>query len=143
MKIKSIAAVCTILLVAFLASANEVKGQGAEPLVSFCQFPMSREIMQANLGFREIISFQVDGDGRPFAIKKILGKYLSEDAVRQCISKWSFAGAESNSRFTVSFSWEHGVGWTRMRITGKNFSQVTLRASAVCQESESVFPNPK
>lgn len=129
---KIIVAVC--FLIAFLSiNAISVNAQ-KEVLSSFCQLSLSEELKQSNISFTDGFTFKLDKNGKPFDIERTLGKYVEEEQVKSCLDSWKFSGFAENSRVSVYFSWKHGVGWTQMRITSKDFSQVIVNGSKSCPD---------
>ena len=121
-------------LFAFLSiNAKRVNAQ-KEVLSSFCRLALSEELKQSNVSFTDGFTFKLDKDGKPIDIKRTLGKYVEEEQVRTCLDNWKFSGFSENSRVSVYFSWKHGVGWTQMRITSRNFSQIVVNGSKSCPD---------
>lgn len=125
---KIIVGVCC--LIAFLSINTKSVNAQKEVLSSFCQLSLSEELMQSNISFTEGFTFKIDKNGKPIDIKRTLGKYVEEEQVKSCLDNWKFSGFVENSRFSVYFSWKHGVGWTQMRITNKDFSQVVVNGAS-------------
>lgn len=68
--------------------------------------------------------FSIDDTGRPKDIQ-VLDKAKTTDwqEVRNCVTKWVFKGFSNGDRFSVAWSWKHGLGWSSMTIKGPNFKQ--------------------
>ena len=68
--------------------------------------------------------FSIDDTGRPKDIQ-VLDKAKTTDwqEVRNCVKKWVFKGFSNGDRFSVAWSWKHGLGWSSMTIKGPNFKQ--------------------
>jgi hypothetical protein len=89
-------------------------------LFSMCDFPLSEMYRQANLSFTQAYRIRIDSEGNPDKIDRVLGKeiYVSEKLAETCISKWKFIGFAQGNVFLTSFRWDHGLGWTRVSISG-------------------------
>jgi len=127
-----IAAVCCVI--AFGITKN-VEAQKREVLSSFCQLSLSEELKQSNTSFTYGFTFKIDQNGKPFEIKRTLGKYVADEEVKSCLDNWKFSGFAENSRVSVYFAWKHGVGWIHMKIISKDFSQVVVNGSKSCPDS--------
>jgi hypothetical protein len=123
-------------LVAFFSINLKIVEAQKKVLSSFCQLSLSDELMQSNISFMEGFSFKVDKNGKSIDVKRILGKYVDEEQVSNCLTKWQFSGFAENSRVSVYFSWKHGLGWTQMKIISKDFSEVVTNGSKSCSDSE-------
>lgn len=129
---KIIAVVCC--LIAFLSFNTKSVNAQKEVLSSFCRLSLSEELKQSNISFTDGFTFRLDKDGKPIDVKRTLGKYVEEEQVKSCLDNWKFSGFAENSRVSVYFSWKHGVGWTQMRITSKDFSQVVVAGNKSCPD---------
>lgn len=118
----------------FSINVKNVNAQ-RDVLSSFCQLTLSEDLKQSNLSFSEGFTFKIDKDGRPSVVERVLGKYINEEEVKSCLKNWKFSGFLENTRFSVYFTWKHGVGWTKMRIRSKDFSQVVVNGSKSCPKS--------
>lgn len=121
---KIIGGVC-FLVVCLSFSVRSVNAQ-KEALSSFCQLSLSDELKQSNISFTDGFTFRIDNNGTPLKLTRILGKYTDNAQVKSCLNNWRFSGFGENSRFSVYFSWKHGIGWTQMRITSKDFTQIMV-----------------
>ena len=91
--------------------------------ISFCQFKLGRDLKEAHASFTVGYAFKLGADGKPRNVRKLLGDELSVEQAAECIAKWQFRNAAPNSLVTAYFRWDHGVGWTELKVSGKNFSQ--------------------
>jgi hypothetical protein len=130
---KIIVIVCC--LVSFLNVGTKRADAQKEVLSSFCHLSLSDDLKHSNTSFTDGFTFKIDQNGKPFDIKRVLGKYVDESEVKSCLENWKLSGFAENSRFSVYFSWKHGVGWTQMRISGKDFSQVVVNGTGACAHS--------
>ena len=119
---------------AFLSFSTQSVNAQKQVLSSFCQLSLSEDLKQSNLSFTDGFTFKLDKHGRPVGVKRTLGKYVKEEQVRSCLDNWKFSGFAENSRVSVYFSWKHGVGWTQMRITSKDFARVVVVGSGKSYE---------
>jgi hypothetical protein len=94
-------------------------------LTSFCKPALSDQQKQANLSFTDIYSFRLDESGAPTSIKPYQAKYTKIDDFKACVKDWKFSGFPQEALLHVELTWKHAVGWTRMRISSKDFSQIT------------------
>jgi hypothetical protein len=91
--------------------------------ITFCQFSVGDDIKQAHTSFTVGYSFRLDESGKPKNITRILGSQLSDEQVSACISGWQFSNGVPDSLVTAYFRWEHAIGWTELKVSGKDFSQ--------------------
>jgi len=82
--------------------------------------------MQRSISFSEVYTFTLDDNGKALGIKRVAGEYLDQQEVMACINRWEFSGFAPKSRTNVSFTWQHALGWTEMKIISKDFIQTTL-----------------
>lgn len=97
-----------------------------ETNISFCQFSLSEDIKAAHESFSVAYTFRLDEEGKPKEIRRVRNSQLGDGPVIACISRWRFTNVAPNSAVVAHFWWEHGVGWTELRVAGKGFTQ-TLR----------------
>jgi len=115
-----------LTLAGLLFSVPESEPEGKSLLSSFCQFPVSEQMIQSSISFTEIYSFTLNEKGNALGIKRVSGDYLKLQEVVRCLSRWEFSGFAPRTRVTVSFTWKHGAGWTEMKVLSKDFVQTTL-----------------
>ena len=100
--------------------------------IDFCQMTLAPEYKDIYLSFTVFSSFTVDGNGVPKQIEVFLGRgfthFIDSSAPVECISRWRFKSIPEGTKFTASFHWEHGIGWTEMSVSSPVFSQ-TIRLS--------------
>lgn len=115
-----------LLVIVLVGSAFGAFAQ-QEVLSSFCQFQLTENQRQANRTFTQGFRVSINKDGRVNEVKRILGKeeWVATDRAEDCFAQWKFRGFDEGRTFVVYFSWEHGVGWTQMIISGGGYSQIT------------------
>ena len=87
--------------------------------VSFCAFPLSRAIMQANASFNVVYEFDVSENGLPLNIKTLERGFVQPADVQGCIEQWRLPKFASKHLVAV-FEWHHGIGWKKLAISGPN-----------------------
>jgi hypothetical protein len=92
--------------------------------ITFCNLNVPEDIKQANASFYVSYSFEVDEDGKPIRIHKILDDYIGEQKVSSCLSNWRFQGIKEKTKMVAMFRWQHGKGWVELAISGRDFKQV-------------------
>ena len=100
--------------------------------VSFCNFPVPRDMMRANASFNIVYSFDVDASGRPVRAEKIENAYVDDEAVVSCLREWRLPAAKRRKPHVAVFHWRHGVGWDQLTVTGPGFSQTTRITGSRC-----------
>ena len=116
-----------LLLISFVCMGQATTdGSDRTTLSSFCHIPLPDHLKQANITFTDVYAFKLSKIGIPVDIKKFRAKYTKIEDVENCVQKWQFNGFAEGSIFHVEFSWKHGLGWIKMRISSKNFSQITV-----------------
>jgi hypothetical protein len=103
--------------------ASDIRIKKPETDITFCQLSVSDDDKNAHMSFTVGYSFRLDENGKPREIKKILGSQLNDEQAFACISRWQFPKGASDSLMTAYFRWEHAVGWTELKVSGKDFSQ--------------------
>jgi hypothetical protein len=89
--------------------------------INFCQFKIPKSIKSASASFYVTYTFLLDTDGKPQKINKVKNEYVDEKEVTACIENWQFQNLQRKKLITISFRWEHGVGWTSLSLIGLNF----------------------
>ena len=100
-----------------------------EVLSSFCRLSLPGDVKISNISFTGIYSFRIDEHGKVTGLKEFAAKYpnyIKFDEVETCMKTWTFFGFPEATIGHVEFNWIHGLGWTRMRISSKTFSQTTV-----------------
>ncbi len=118
--------ICCIGFSYFVVMNKSTETHKRKILSSFCQLSLSDEMKQSYLSFTDTYSFKIDDNGIPVEIRKAQAKYTNEEEVKACLEEWKLKGFASGATFHVEFSWKHGIGWVQMRISSKNFSQITI-----------------
>jgi len=93
--------------------------------ITLCALPLPTGIPQAHASFNAIYEFDVDRQGTPMNIKAVEERFTKIEDVQACLAKWSLP----QSAFThllVIFEWKHGVGWTKLAISGPT-TKLTIR----------------
>ena len=111
--------------VSFMFSVS-IFAQKKDVLFSFCNFELPEELVQRNISFSESFAFTIGEKGNPENLKRVLGKYVTDDQVLQCIADWRFVGFSKGSRATVLFSWKHGICWKNTQVSSKGLYRVAL-----------------
>jgi hypothetical protein len=93
-------------------------------LIELCDFKVPTSIAGANASFNVVYSVKVGPNGKAVSINKVVNKYLDDQLFIDCISKWVFQ--KNSKEVTVTFSWKHGIGWTKMSVSSKTMSRVVL-----------------
>jgi hypothetical protein len=109
------------LVVLIFLISNFCFAQKKSANLSFCQMEMPEQLFQKNLSFNELFSFTIDGNGKPSKINKVIGEYLKNEDIEECLKIWKFTGFSKDTRAKVLFSWNHGFGWTQMQVSSKGF----------------------
>jgi len=108
-----------VLPILFFPTQGKVKSE-----IAFCNLEVNNTIKQAKADFNVIYLFEIDTEGKPVNINKIQDKYIGKEKVVECLSEWRFEGLPTDVKLTVIFRWEHGKGWTKLSVVGKEFSYV-------------------
>lgn len=95
--------------------------------VSFCLLPLPKVVLQAHTSFNAIYQFDVDNAGIPSNIKAVSKQFTKLEDVQSCLANWSIPNA-ALKHFVVVFEWQHGVGWTRLVVSGPG-TKLTVRLS--------------
>lgn len=85
--------------------------------LSFCEFHLSKAIRQANTTFNVIYVFDVSEKGIPINIRAVRKGFARQADVRACLKRWRLPQLGSKHLIAV-FEWHHGVGWTKLAISG-------------------------
>src|SRR5579863_7618279 len=110
-----------LYLLLILCHAGVMKAQE----VTFCGFPLSKAIIQANASFNVIYEFNVSENGLPVGIKMLEKGFVQPADVQACIEQWRLPQFKSKHLVAV-FEWHHGIGWTRLAISGPDV-KVTIQ----------------
>jgi hypothetical protein len=106
--------------------------QDRKAVISFCNLSVGKEVNESNTYFTDSYKFRLDQDGLPKEIVAHQAKFTRVEDVTACLADWKFKGFARPSLFIVFFKWDHGVGWSEMRIGTKGFSQtITQRLTEV------------
>lgn len=109
-----------------LAQSQEESTVEQRVTIDLCRFHVPETLRNSSASMTIAYSFTVDSSGTPTRMKRMLGAELqefSEQQVPECLSGWRFEGLASGTRVTVSFRWEHSVGWKYVTVSWKGFSQ--------------------
>jgi hypothetical protein len=110
-----------VLLVLILPISSLQEKSASE--ITFCNFDLPKEIKQANASFYVIYSFELNDEGTPVKIVKIIDEYVGLEKVASCLENWRFHGLKNGAHMTASFRWEHAEGWVEAVVTGPDFKQ--------------------
>jgi hypothetical protein len=115
---------CLVLITLTNISVQEK----VESEITFCNLNIPENIKRANASFTISYAFEIDAEGKPVKIIKIIDNYLSVKEVASCLSEWHFQGIPKGSKLVASFRWHHGKGWDYLSVSGAQFShKVTLQ----------------
>jgi hypothetical protein len=103
----------SILSLAFFLPGNIAEGQE----INFCSISLPPAILQAHASFSAIYGFDVVQNGSTTNIKPVEKQFTNPTEVKTCIQKWSLPQSASKHLVAV-FEWQHGVGWTRLAVSG-------------------------
>lgn len=114
-----------VLIVVFSVGfiSSKCLAQDKKALVSLCRLPVESEVNETNTNFTDSYKFRISKDGKPIKVESFQSRFTDVRDVISCLSDWKFTGFSEKSFFFVYFKWEHGVGWSEMRVFSKNFSQ--------------------
>jgi hypothetical protein len=97
--------------------------QGVSVEISFCNFELPAHMKQVNASFNVSYGFQVDDEGRPVKILKLIDDQVGEKRVASCLANWRFTGIKKGVPIVAVFRWQHGEGWVALTIKAPAFSQ--------------------
>jgi hypothetical protein len=103
----------------------DVSGQRKEILSSICPLSVPSDILQNNVSFVNSYKFKINENDEIVEVKPLYEKFDALDQVVSCLKKWKISGFSNGQTFSVYFSFEHSVGWTKVRVKTKNFLQIT------------------
>jgi hypothetical protein len=116
-----------LLVIVILFSSRVVRGQEVE----FCLMPLSEGILQAHASFSAVYQFDVDQKGVPANIKPITKAFTDPAEVEACLQKWSLPQS-SNKHLTAVFEWQHGIGWTKLSVSGPDIKLIVHLSGQRC-----------
>jgi len=90
--------------------------------ISVCNLPVPSSIKVPYANFSISYSFELKSDGSPTNVKKIVDKYIGQEAVSACISNWKFSDISDDKKLVAMFRWIHGKGWVELVIVGSKVS---------------------
>lgn len=108
-------AAASIFAVLFHCTAAE--GQD----VSFCSLLLSKAVLQAHTNFNAVYEFDVDEHGVPINVKPVAKQFTKPEDVQACLERWNLPQSASKHLVAV-FEWHHGIGWTKLAISGPEVS---------------------
>jgi hypothetical protein len=111
------------ILFSLLGAGRPAKGQD----INFCALPLSPAILQAHTSFNAVYEFDVDQHGVPLNIKSVSKQFTKLEEVVACLAQWKLQNAASK-HLVVVFTWQHGIGWTKLAISGSEVN-ITVRLS--------------
>ena len=111
----------TFALSLLLGAGRQANGQD----ISFCSLPMSKAILQAHTSFNAVYTFDVDQHGVPINIRAVSKQFTKPEDVSTCLAQWKLQNA-ALKHLAVAFEWQHGIGWTKLAISGPEIS-ITVR----------------
>src|SRR4029077_2908886 len=141
MKRQSIArGICSACLLGFLVILFDVGTAKAQEL-SFCAFPLSKGILQANASFNVIYEFDVSEKGLPVNIRKLEKGFAQPADVQACLEQWRLPQFASKHLVAV-FEWHHGIGWKKLAISGPDV-KLTIQLTGECPYGANVGDGSK
>ena len=125
--------ILTLILTPLTASGPTPPSQGSPHVdVTFCNFPLSSGLKQANASFYVSYSFTIDETGKPTGITKIRNDYVEPKEISTCLEKWEFRGVQQGATIVAIFQWKHAQGWVDLSITGGGLNQKIRVAGDRC-----------
>ena len=112
--------VCSLMLLTLSTFSTQEKMRSD---ITFCNLPISGDIKKANTSFTISYSFEINAEGKPIKISKVIDDHLSVEKIASCLSEWHFQGGSQGSKLVASFRWQHGKGWDYLSISGSQFNQ--------------------
>lgn len=104
------------------ARAQTANEKTVEP--SFCELAPPESVQQENTNFTEMFRFKLSDTGAPMPAVRLRGEHINASEVTKCIKTWKFRNFEPGDSFLIAFRWEHGPGWTELRITSRDYSVI-------------------
>lgn len=93
-----------------------------EDRVELCDFGVTQSLAIANANLRFVFALDIGEGGAPHSIEVLKRAFLGVEPFRACFMRWRLPVA--NERVTVLMEWEHGKGWTSVRISGPSINRV-------------------
>ncbi len=119
----------------FVLSVQQVVvAQDRKALISFCNLSVNEEVNQANTHFTNRYRFRITEEGKPTSISVANSKFVKLEDIEACLTDWKFVGFSKKNLFVLYLKWEHGVGWSEMKIISKDFSQTISQGSRDCSK---------
>lgn len=115
------------LLLMFLCGGAVANGQE----VNFCLFSLPQGILQANASFNAIYEFDVDKNGVPTNIHPRAKEFTNPSDVRACLEQWKLPDSALKHLVAI-FEWHHGVGWTKLAISGPSINLTVHQSGQRC-----------
>ncbi len=145
MKRQSIArGLCSACLLWFLVVLFDVVTAKAQEL-TFCAFPLSKAILQANASFNVIYELDVSEKGLPVNIRALEKGFAQAADVQACLEQWRLPQFASKHLVAV-FEWHHGVGWKKLAISGPDIKLTIQLTGEKCpygaKAGEKTNPTP-
>jgi hypothetical protein len=97
--------------------------------IDFCHFPVSKAILQAHSSFNAIYEMDVDSQGVPTSIRPVSKEFTKPEDVATCLDRWRLPDS-AMKHLVVVFEWQHGIGWTRLALSGPGVN-ITVRLSGI------------
>lgn len=128
--------VCFLILCCGIGFGQNKGADNRQVISAFCDIPISDHLKQANTTFTDVYTFKVDKSGKAVQLRGSRAEFTKLEDIEACLSLWKLNGFANETVFHVEFSWKHGIGWTQMRISSKDFSQVTIIGSKACPDHQ-------
>ena len=102
--------------------------------VDFCGFELPEWAMRGNLSSSLIVEFYTDEAGAPeeITVLRSLGadsQLVADGEIRSCLASWSLPHVPKGTRTVAIWRWDHGKGWTSLRVSPDQGTPVSLRVS--------------
>ena len=127
-----------LIIIVFMAMSISLEAQNPTKspvlLTSVCFLNLADHTKQGNITFTDSYSFKIGDNNQPTEVKAFRAKFTDVNDVASCLSEWRLIGFPAQTKFHVEFSWRHSVGWNSMRISTKNYAQVTIIESRLDDE---------
>ncbi|HEY8559488.1 MAG TPA: hypothetical protein VIL74_03720 [Pyrinomonadaceae bacterium] len=126
------------ILILMLFTILNIYGQKKATEITFCQFPLSQNLKEGNVSFTLRYRFKVGEGGKPVQLvdlSKLPASYVSKEQAEKCISNWRFPDLTPDLSLVAFFRWEHGKGWTKLSIIGKEVNQTIELSGERCPYS--------
>lgn len=116
-----------LLFVIVAGSFVNAFSQNRYALVSFCPLSVDSKINDTNTSFTEAYLLRLDEGGSIDKIDRLTTAHTNDKEVNNCLSRWRFFEFTAGEHVYAYFRWDHGLGWTRIKLIGKKFAQSIIK----------------